>query len=61
MKNSTRSPKASSPQNTRPKRAENKDNLDSREGLEQLSKGEQVTHNKKDVQSQRKQVKKTGQ
>lgn len=30
------------------KRPENKDNLDSREGEEQLTKGDDVTHNKKE-------------
>jgi len=29
------------------KKPENKDNLDSREGEEQLTKGDNVTHNKK--------------
>jgi len=42
--------------NSKKKRAENKDNLDSREGEEQQSKGEQVTHNKKEKQSARKKV-----
>jgi hypothetical protein len=41
--------------NNNKQRAENKDNLDSREGEEQLSKGDDITHNKKDKQSQRKQ------
>ncbi len=38
-------------------RAQNKDNLDSREGLEQQSKGEDVTHNRKEMKSDRKKVK----
>ena len=38
-------------------RPENKDDLDSREGEEQLSKGEQITHNRKERQSERKKVK----
>ena len=33
---------------------ENKDDLDSREGEEQLFKGEDITHNKKEKQSSRK-------
>lgn len=33
------------------KRPENKDNLDSREGEEQLYKGDDITHNKKERQS----------
>jgi hypothetical protein len=42
--------------NAKKHRAENKDDLDSREGEEQLSKGEQVTHNRKEKQSARKKV-----
>ncbi len=34
-------------------RPENKDNLDSREGEEQLTKGDDRTHNKKDVKSEK--------
>ena len=34
-------------------RTENKDNLDSREGEEQQRKGDDVTHNKKEVQNKR--------
>jgi hypothetical protein len=37
------------PQVRQKKRPENKDNLDSREGEEQLFKGDDTTHNKKDV------------
>ncbi len=39
------------PQVKTPKRPENKDNLDSREGEEQLFKGDDTTHNKKDKHS----------
>lgn len=35
------------PQKTEIKRPENKNNLDSREGEEQLDKGDDVTHNSK--------------
>jgi hypothetical protein len=35
-------------------RPENKDNLDSREGLEQEYKGDAVTHNRKETKSDRK-------
>ena len=37
--------------NNNKRRAENKDNLDSREGEEQLTKGDGKTHNKKETQS----------
>jgi hypothetical protein len=37
--------------NNNKKRAENKDNLDSREGEEQQTKGNDVTHNKKEHKS----------
>ena len=37
--------------NANKKRAENKDNLDSREGEEQQTKGDDVTHNKKERKS----------
>lgn len=40
--------------NTNKHRPENKDNLDSREGQEQLIKGTDITHNKKEKQSERK-------
>ena len=36
------------------KRVENKDNLDSRAGEEQENKGSNVTHNRRDVKSERK-------
>ena len=39
-------------QNRNNKRPENKDNLDSREGEEQLFKGDDMTHNKKDRHSE---------
>ena len=39
------------------KRAQNKDNLDSRENLEQGNKGGDVTHNRKEMKSDRKKVK----
>ena len=39
------------------KRAQNKDNLDSRENLEQDNKGEDVTHNRKEMKSDRSKVK----
>jgi hypothetical protein len=35
-------------------RPENKDNLDSREGLEQDYKGDDITHNRKETKSDRK-------
>ena len=35
-------------------RPENKDNLDSREGLEQQFKGVDITHNKKETKSDKK-------
>ncbi len=38
-------------------RAQNKDNIDSREGLEQQKKGDDVTHNRKEMKSDRKNVK----
>jgi len=49
--------KTNSPKNTKPQaqqqkkannRPENKDNLDSREGEEQMTKGDDITHNKKE-------------
>ena len=42
--------------NNNKRRAENKDNLDSREGEEQLTKGNNTTHNKKDVKSEKSSV-----
>lgn len=40
--------------NTNKRRAENKDNMDSREGEEQLSKGDDTTHNRKERKSEKK-------
>ena len=40
--------------NANKKRAENKDNLDSREGLEQELKGDDSTHNVKEQKSRKK-------
>ena len=37
-------------------RPENKDDLDSREGEEQLSKGDDITHNKKEKKNTKKSV-----
>lgn len=37
--------------NNNKQRAENKDNLDSREGEEQITKGDDTTHNKKEKKS----------
>lgn len=54
MKNTSKEPtKAAS--NKKLNKPENKDNLDSREGEEQLVKGKNVTHNKKEKHSARKQ------
>jgi hypothetical protein len=39
-------------------RPENKDDLDSREGEEQQFKGDDITHNKKETKSSRKNIKK---
>ena len=38
-------------------RAENKDNLDSREGEEQQFKGDDITHNRKETRSEKKRKK----
>jgi hypothetical protein len=46
------------PQVNLPKRPENKDELDSREGEEQLYKGDDTTHNKKEKHSELKNKKK---
>ena len=51
MKSQT--PKKNIQFNQNKKRAENKDNLDSREGLEQNNKGDDVTHNAKDIKSRK--------
>jgi len=37
--------------NNNKRRAENKDDLDSRENLEQQFKGDDITHNRKDVRN----------
>ena len=55
MKKNAGSPqKATASQVRPPKRPENKDNLDSREGEEQLFKGDSATHNKKEKHSEAK-------
>ncbi len=55
MKNTkTKNPKANIQFNANKHRPENKDNLDSREGEEQQSKGTGSTHNKKETKSTRK-------
>lgn len=41
--------------NNNKRRPENKDNMDSREGEEQLTKGDDITHNKKERKNLRKQ------
>ena len=54
MKNmKSQTPKKNIQFNQNKKRAENKDNLDSREGLEQNNKGDDVTHNAKDIKSRK--------
>jgi hypothetical protein len=40
--------------NQNKRRAENKDNLDSREGEEQQFKGDDITHNRKERKSEKK-------
>ena len=44
--------------NNNKRRAENKDELDSREGEEQLNKGDDTTHNRKERKSEKKNTKK---
>ena len=44
--------------NNNKRRAENKDELDSREGEEQLNKGDDTTHNRKERKSEKKYTKK---
>ncbi len=52
MQNQGTKPATQSKQgSTNRNRPENKDNLDSREGEEQLTKGSDVTHNKKEDKS----------
>jgi hypothetical protein len=46
--NSTGNQTNTKPQTKSSRRPENKDNLDSREGEEQLKKGDDITHNKKE-------------
>ena len=59
MKNMpSQNPKQNTKFNANKHRPENKDNLDSREGEEQLTKGTDVTHNKKETQNERKKVNK---
>ena len=54
MKNmQSQNPKQNTKFNANKHRPENKDNLDSREGEEQLTKGTDVTHNKKETQNER--------
>ena len=55
MKQNTKNqtPNANTRFNANKKRAENKDNLDSREGEEQQYKGEDITHNKKETKSKK--------
>jgi len=54
MKNmKTSNPKQNIQFNQNKRRPENKDNLDSREGEEQQLKGDDITHNKKEVQNKR--------
>ncbi|MGN6294328.1 MAG: hypothetical protein ACTHMV_16390 [Chitinophagaceae bacterium] len=56
----TTNPKSSKPATkvySHKKRPENKDDLDSREGEEQEFKGDDMTHNQKDHQHERKKVK----
>ncbi len=58
MKNSNSgNPRQNKPMNNQGNRPQNKDDLDSREGLEQQKKGDDVTHNRKEMKSDRKNVK----
>ncbi len=45
------------PKVNQPQQNQNKDNLDSRENLEQSNKGDDITHNRKEMKSDRKTVK----
>jgi hypothetical protein len=57
MKNvRSQNPKHNIQFNTNKHRPENKDDIDSREGEEQIIKGDDVTHNKREKQSARKKV-----
>ena len=46
-KTTNQNPNQAQKMNNNKSRAENKDDLDSREGEEQLTKGDDITHNKK--------------
>lgn len=60
MKNSrSQSPQKNTQFNNNRHRPENKDNLDSREGEEQLFKGDDVTHNQKPHKSKKSEKKDT--
>ena len=52
-KNPIESPSRSKAQKDPNMRPENKDNLDHREGEEQLTKGDDVTHNRKEVKNEK--------
>jgi hypothetical protein len=54
MKNSKPTHNTNLKPNNNKRRAENKDNLDSREGEEQLIKGNDITHNHKEKKSDKK-------
>ena len=55
MKNSKqKTPNHNTKFNSNKRRAENKDELDSREGEEQLTKGDDTTHNRKERKSDKK-------
>jgi len=55
MKNSKQQiPNHNTKFNSNKRRAENKDELDSREGEEQLTKGDDTTHNRKERKSDKK-------
>jgi hypothetical protein len=54
MKNTpSQNPARNTQFNTHKRRPENKDDLDSREGEEQLSKGDDITHNRKQHQAKK--------
>lgn len=50
----SKNPKQNTQFNTNRHKPENKDNLDSREGEEQLLKGKNITHNKKETKTNKK-------
>ncbi len=61
MKNiKPQTPKQNTQFNTNKHRPENKDNLDSREGEEQLFKGDDITHNQKERKTEKSGKKKKG-